>query len=66
MLGLNEATIKIIEVNNPKSVEDCSNAGFQKWLEITPNATWRKIFSVIESPGFLFYASKLLAIASYI
>lgn len=59
-LDLSDATLKIIEANNPKSVEDCCNAVFQKWLELTPDATWRKIFSVIESPVFLFYASRLI------
>ena len=60
-LGLSVATLNIIEADNPKSVEACCNAVFAKWLEVASNPTWKVIFSIVESPDFLFYASKLLA-----
>ena len=38
-LGLKPSTVKIIKMDNQKC-EECFKEALQKWLEISPNATW--------------------------
>ena len=51
LLGLPTATLKIIEYDNREKARQCCNAMLSKWLEVDTTASWRKLFTVIESPA---------------
>ena len=40
-LGLQHGTLKVVKQNNPLQVQDCLEEVLDKWLKLTPNATWR-------------------------
>jgi len=42
-LGLQLDTLKIIKRNNPQQAEDCCEEVLDKWLKLTPNATWKTL-----------------------
>ena len=50
LLGLPGATIDIIERDNHYKARECCNAMWIEWLKVTA-ASWRKLFTVIESPA---------------
>ena len=50
-LGLPIAKLKIIEYDNRDKAEPCCNAMLEKWLQVDTTASWRKLFTVIESPA---------------
>ena len=51
LLGLPSGTLGIIEHDNMHKATRCCNAMLRRWLEIDTSATWKKIFTVIESPA---------------
>jgi len=42
-LGLQFNMLKIIQKNNSQQVEDCFEDVLDKWLQLTPKATWRML-----------------------
>ena len=50
-LGLPTATLDIIEHDHMHKATRCCNAMLRKWLEMDTAASWRKLFTVIESPA---------------
>ena len=50
LLGLPDATIDIIEHDNHFKARECCNAMLREWLLVDTTASWRKLFTVIESP----------------
>ena len=51
LLGLPSATIDIIERDNHYKARECCNAMWIEWLKVDTAASWRKLFTVIESPA---------------
>ena len=51
LLGLPSATLNIIEHDNHYKARQCCNAMLSKWLEMDTTASWRKLFTIIESPA---------------
>jgi len=42
-LGLQLDRLKIIKKNNPQQAVDCFKEVMDKWLDSTPNATWKTL-----------------------
>ena len=42
-LHLQPSMLKVVKRNNPLQAEDCLEEVLDKWLELTPNATWRTL-----------------------
>ena len=55
LLDLSSKILDIIE-NDHRTVSHCCNAMLEKWLEIDPSASWRKLFTAIESPAMAGHA----------
>ena len=51
LLGLPSPTLDIIEHDHMHRATRCCNAMLKKWLEVDTSASWRKLFTVIESPA---------------
>ena len=51
LLGLPSGTLDIIEYDHMHKASPCCNAMLRKWLEMDITASWRKLFTVIESPA---------------
>ena len=51
LLGLPSGTLDIIEHDHMHKATRCCNAMLRKWLEMDTTASWRKLFTVIESPA---------------
>ena len=51
LLGLSSPTLDIIEHDNHYKARECCNAMLNKWLQVDITASWRKLFTVIESPA---------------
>ena len=51
LLGLPSGELKAIEAGYPTNVKWCCNQVLKKWLEIDVNASWEKLFIIIESPA---------------
>ena len=51
LLSVPSGELKAIEAGYPINVKWCCNQMLKKWLEIDTTASWRKLFSVIESPA---------------
>ena len=49
LLGLPSGELKAIEAGFPTNVKWCCNQMFKKWIEMDNGASWRKLFTVIES-----------------
>ena len=47
-LDLPDATLSIIQANNPANVERCCNAMLSRWLEVDTNAMWQKLLRAID------------------
>jgi len=50
-LDLSSGALDIIERDKFYQTKDCCNAMLRKWLQVNTTATWRKLFTVIESPA---------------
>jgi len=50
-LYLSGGTLEIIEHYNHEKAILCCNVMLRRWLEIDTTASWRKLFTVIESPA---------------
>ena len=55
-LGLPTAKLNIIEHDKRDKAEACCNAMLEKWLQVDTTASWRKLFTVIESPAVSYSA----------
>ena len=42
-LRLQPSMLKVVKKNNPLQAEDCLEEVLDKWLKLTPNATWRTL-----------------------
>jgi len=51
LLDLPSGELKAIEAGYPTNVKQCCNQMLEKWLEVDPTASWKKLFTVIESPA---------------
>ena len=51
LLGLPSETLNIIEHDHKHKATHCCDAMLEVWLEVDATASWRKLFSVIESPS---------------
>ena len=51
LLGLSNNTLQIIEAESPTNVKRCCNQMWEQWLQMDITASWKKLFSVIESPA---------------
>ena len=49
LLGLPSGTLDIIEYDHMHKATPCCNTMLRKWLEMDITASWRKLFTVIES-----------------
>ena len=49
LLGLPSGELKAIEAGYPINVKWCCNQMLKMWLEVDPNASWGRLFTVIES-----------------
>ncbi|XP_065884799.1 mothers against decapentaplegic homolog 9-like isoform X2 [Dysidea avara] len=49
LLGISTEELRIIEHDNYHKAVPCCNAMLEKWLDVDTNATWEKLFRVIES-----------------
>ena len=56
LLGLHNGELKAIEAGWPTNVKWCCNQMLKKWLEMDTTASWRKLFTVIESPAVSYSA----------
>ena len=45
------STLDIIERNNPRDVVRCCQCMLEKWLEMTPDASWNQILAALRSPS---------------
>ena len=55
-LGLTTGTLDIIEHDNHYKARECCNAMLKEWLQVDTTASWRKLFTVIESPAVSYSA----------
>ena len=54
LLGLSNATLNIIEVNNSHSATGCCNDMLISWFRAENiSSTWENLFTAIESPAVL-------------
>lgn len=51
LLGIPSGELKIIEAENPTDLKWCCNKMLEKWLEIDPTASWKKLLTAIHSPA---------------
>ena len=51
LLGIPSATIDVIERDNNYKARECCNAMWIEWLQVDTTTSWRKLFTVIESPA---------------
>ena len=50
LLGIASEKLDIIEHDNRDKAEPCCNNMFKIWLRVDSTASWKKLFTVIESP----------------
>ena len=50
-LGLSNERLDIIEIDNRGKAQPCCNEMLMNWLQTDTIASWRKLFTVIESPA---------------
>ena len=46
-LGLIDAKLRTIRIDNPHSVEGCCYEMFAEWLKVDTTASWKKLFTAI-------------------
>ena len=51
LLGLPIGELKAIKAGNPTDFKWCCNQMWIHWLQVDTAASWRKLFTVIESPA---------------
>ena len=51
LLGLSWYVLGTIKDRYGPSAIHCCNAMLEKWVKTNPSASWRKLFTAIESPG---------------
>lgn len=51
LLGLPAGELKAIEAGYPTNIKWCCDKMLEKWLEVDPTASWKKLFVAIESPA---------------
>ena len=51
LLGVASEKLDIIEHDNRDKAEPCCNEMLKWWLRVDPTASWKKLFTVIESPA---------------
>ena len=42
-------TLKVIEADHPSDVNTCCRVMFEKWLERTPNASWKQLVTALNN-----------------
>ena len=57
LLGLPSVELQAIEAGYPTNVKWCCNQMLDMWLKVDPSASWKKMFSVIESSAVSYNAS---------
>ena len=50
-LGLTNRRLDIIEYDNNNKAEHCCISMLSEWLNMDTTASWKKLFTVIESPA---------------
>ena len=53
LLGLSSGVLDIIQYDYHDKAVPCCNNMLKKWLQIDITASWKKLFTVIESPAVL-------------
>ena len=48
-LGLTDNSLQVLESGNPTNPELCCDKMLQKWLEVSNDASWNQLESVISS-----------------
>ena len=56
--------LDIIKCDHPSSVKECCKAMLRKWMEITPDATWNKLYKAIDGLPSSKESSSVLLIIS--
>ena len=51
LLDLPTGELKAIEAGWPTNIKWCCNQILEKWLETDTSASWKKVFTVIDSPA---------------
>ena len=51
--------LNILEENNPRDVVSCRNSLFEKWLEITADATWNQLIGALRAMQLYHIAAEL-------
>ena len=51
MLGLPTGELNTIEAEYPTNFKWCCERMLEKWLDMDTTATWKKMFTAIESPA---------------
>ena len=64
LLDLPSETLNIIERTHMFQVDLCCNAMLEKWLQVDTTASWRKLFTIIESSAVSSAQGDLLALYS--
>ena len=41
--------LKVIETNHPNDVDACCRLMFEKWLDITPDASWSQLIAALNA-----------------
>ena len=54
LLGLSSGVLETIEAGWPINVSWCCQRMLEKWLEVDTNASWGKLFTVIESDAVMY------------
>ena len=55
-LDLPTETLDVIEYDNHYKARESCNAMLKEWLQMDANASWRNLFTVIESPAVSYSA----------
>ena len=51
LLDLIPGELRTIQSTNPVNLKWCCNQMLEMWLDVDPQATWKKVFDVLESPA---------------
>ena len=51
--------LNIMERNSPRDVVSCCNSLFEKWLEITADATWNQLIRALQAMQLYHIAAEL-------
>ena len=51
LLGLPSGELKAIKAGNPTDTKWCCNNMLEKWVDVDPSASWRKMFDALQSPA---------------